>query len=377
MNNTPSSYVIIGAGLMGSATAWKLADRGHQVTILERSTPANANGSSHGSARILRYAYPDAFYTQLMVSAAVEWALLESESQSRLISPTGAVDFGTMRMPGHLASVLNEVGVENVLLTAKQARDRWPHIAFDTDVVWHAGAGVVDPERSVNAMLSLAERNGAVLHNDWTVASVVASDTGYRVTSTTGATVSAENVVVCVGGWLPETLGDLGLPDSVREKFPRLEVREEQAYHFPYRDKSTEWPALIHKRRELEIYALPGGADAGHRGMKVAQYNGGHVIESASKSSGEIDPANRERVISYVKQYLPGLVPEPYAETTCLFTNAPNDDFVIDRIDGITIVSSCSGHGGKFAPLIGRIAADLADGSREIPQRFRSLTLVS
>ena len=75
--------------------------------------------------------------------------------------------------------------------------------------------------------------------------------------------------------------------------------------------------------------------------------------------------------MAYVTRYFPGLVPEPYAETTCLFTNTPDEEFVIDEVDGITIVSPCSGHGAKFAPLTGEMAADLASGVRRPPQRFQ------
>jgi sarcosine oxidase len=84
-----------------------------------------------------------------------------------------------------------------------------------------------------------------------------------------------------------------------------------------------------------------------------------------------IDPENRRRVAEYVREYLPGLVPEPYAETTCLFTNTPTEDFVIDSAEGITVVSPCSGHGAKFAPVIGELAADVASSAGGVPARFR------
>jgi sarcosine oxidase len=126
----------------------------------------------------------------------------------------------------------------------------------------------------------------------------------------------------------------------------------------------------------MQTYSLPGGRDAalpdGRRGQKLAEYNGGTPIPTAAAQTGAVDPANRERVVDYVKRTLPGLVPEPYAETTCLFTNTPTEDFAIDGVDGIIVASPCSGHGAKFAPLVGRIAADLADGTALTPPRFRA-----
>lgn len=316
---------------MGSATAWKLATRGHHVTLVERSGPAHAGGSSHGSARIFRYTYPDPFYTRLVIEAAEEWSLLEAESGIQLISSTGAVDFGSTRQPAHLASVLDDAGIDNTLLTAERARNRWPQIAFDTDVVWHPGAGVLDPERSVHAMVELAVKSGAELFTDWTVQSVKRAGMRYVVRSSAGEIINTDHVIVCAGAWLPEILGELDLPNAVVRAFPPLEVRQEQAYHFPFRAELSDWPSIIHNRQGMEIYALPGGIDAGYRGMKVAEFNGGEVIGSASRQTGTVDPANRERLVDYVREYLPGLIPKPYAETTCLFTNAPDGDFIIDH----------------------------------------------
>jgi sarcosine oxidase len=370
-----TEYAVVGAGLSGAATAWHLAARGHDVALLERSTPANDAGSSHGSARIFRYAYPEEFYTGLVQEAKVGWDELARLSGKQLITPTGAVDYGTIREPERLAAVLSARGIDHELLSADDARRRWPHIAFDTQVLWHPGAGVIDAHESVASMVDQAVAHGAQLHNDWAVASITASNGGYLLKSADGRSVQAANVIVAAGGWLPQLLGSLSLPSSFLASVPPIEVRQEQAYHFPYADgtdhNASPWPTFIHKREGWQAYGLPGGRDAGFRGQKIAEYDGGKVLPSAADQDGLIDPANRRRVIEYVEQYLPGLVPEPYAETTCLFTNTPTEDFIIDRVDGITILSPCSGHGAKFAPLIGQLAADLATGAGEVPEQFR------
>ncbi|WP_043236566.1 FAD-dependent oxidoreductase [Streptomyces violaceusniger] len=101
------------------------------------------------------------------------------------------------------------------------------------------------------------------------------------------------------------------------------------------------------------------------------EFNGGKILPSAADQDGLMDAANRARVVAYVKRYLPGLAPVPYAETTCLFTNPPTEDFLVDSAAGITLVSPCSGHGAKFAPLIGEIAADVATRSSPPPEQFR------
>ncbi|MFK4299302.1 sarcosine oxidase [Arthrobacter sp. GAS37] len=369
-----SEFVVVGAGLAGAATAWQLAARGHEVTILERTQPASHDGSSHGSARIFRYAYPDEFYTRAVIESKSLWDELDRASGLELITPYGAVDYGPERQPEQLARILAETGVEHELLSAAEARARWPHIAFDTAVLWHPGAGVIDAESAVNAMIGQAVKRGARLLTGWNVSRVEKRRSGYRVVSDGWETRDAGNVIISAGGWLPSLLGQLPLPAGFLARLPEFAVRQEQAYHFPYRSDDGPWPTFIHKGADIQTYGLPGGRDAGFAGQKVAEYNGGKFIPSAAAQTGLVDPVNRQRVVDYVRKYLPGLDPEPYAETTCLFTNTPNEDFLIDRTGGLTIVSPCSGHGAKFAPLIGQWAADLATRTGDVPGRFRQAT---
>lgn len=370
-----AEYIVIGAGLTGAAAAWKLAQRGHEVALLERTVPAAADASSHGSARIFRYAYPDSFYTDLVCKARTAWDELELASGQQLISPHGSVDYGALRNPRHLAAVLESAGVEHELLSAADARARFAGIAFDTEVLWHPGAGVIDAERSVLAMVAQAKAHGARIETNWPVASIEPAGSGYQVNSADGRSYVGSRIVVAAGGWLPGLLGNLPLPAGFAGSVPTMDVYQENAYHFPYLDQDPEarlaWPTYIHKDPAFRSYGLPGGRDAGFRGQKVAEYMGGRRMDSAAAQDGRIDPANRERVIDYVKRYLPGLDPTPYAETTCIFTSTPTEDFIMDETQGITIMSPCSGHGAKFAPLLGDLAADLATGTGTVPELFR------
>jgi len=376
MDGTESfDYAVVGAGLAGAATAWRLAQRGHSVVILERAEPANDAGSSHGSARIFRYVYADPFYTRLVKDSVAGWKELESVHGGSLITPTGCVDHGEVRGPRQLASVLEEAGLSHELLSPREAAERWPQFSFDTEVLWHSAAGVIDAQSAVHAMVAAAVAQSATLLSGWPVASVAKSGAGYTLAGPEGRTVTARKVVIAAGGWLPGLLAGLELPAGFLRSLPRFEIRQETAFHFPYREQpapDTGWPTFIHKADWIQVYGLPGGRDAGHRGQKIAEFNGGKVLADASAQDGKIDPDHRRRMVEYVKRHLPGLVPEPYAETTCLFTNTPNEDFVIDRAEGITILSPCSGHGAKFAPLLGEMAANLASGTGRVPQRFRT-----
>ncbi|GAB3270710.1 FAD-dependent oxidoreductase [Kineosporia babensis] len=367
------SVLVVGGGLAGASAAWRLAARGMDVTLLERHVPATEHGSSHGSARIFRFPYPQELYVSLVKDSEAGWAELSELHGSPLITPTGALDFGAERDPHGLAEVLAKLEVEHELLSPEAAQQRWPQITFDSDVLFHPGGGVLDAENTVRAMVSAAQALGARVLTGWPVQRLERTSKGFRAVADDGRAVEAGRVVVSAGGWLPELLGRLDLPSAFVKAFPDLEVREENAFHFPYRSPEDVWPTLIHKRSDICVYALPGGRDAGFRGQKVAEYNAGKVISSASGKTGVIDPANRRRVVDYVRRYLPGLEPEPYAETTCLFTNTPTEDFVIDGMDGVTVLSACSGHGAKFAPVLGELAADVVLGTAEMPREFRVL----
>ena len=375
-----SEYVVVGAGLAGAAAALALATRGENVTVLERHTPANGRGSSHGSARILRYAYPERLYTELVVRARHLWDEIQCLGETTLISSTGALDHGQERHLTQLVDALTHAGVEHEVLDASGAEARWPQFHFDSDVLWHPAAGVIDSERAVTTMLDLARATGrARILENWEATEVTKrSAGGLRVTSATGETVEGKRVIVAAGAWLPVLLQKLDLPSGFLSSLPKFEVRQEQAFHMPYREANAngypihEWPTFIHKSNELSTYGLPGGRDAGSRGQKLAQFNGGRLLGSALDQDGRITDEMRTRMVEYAKRYLPGLVPVPYAETTCLFTNTPTDDFVIDEASGIVVVSACSGHGAKFAPLLGKFAADLATGSGKVPEQFRA-----
>ena len=185
----PSKYAVIGAGLAGSATAWHLASRGHEVTLLEQVTPGHAGGSSHGSARIFRYAYPEHLYSRMVVEAKPLWDEVEQGSGKHIITPTGALDFGTRRDPERLARVLGDVSVEHELLSARQAAERWPGFRFDTPVLWHPGAGVINAQAAVEAMVGLAVAQGAHLKSGWKLVSVDRAGAGYRLASADGDVV--------------------------------------------------------------------------------------------------------------------------------------------------------------------------------------------
>lgn len=355
---------VVGAGLMGAATAWQLARQGHEVTLIEAYGIGHRHGSSHGTSRIFRRAYADPFYVGLTGQACEHWRELERDSSTPLLRTTGGLDVGEGRDPEGLAAVLGAAGVPYELLGAEAAAERWPYIRFTGPALYHPDAGVVDADQTVAACVRRAVEHGA---DAWTGVRVtgvdVLGDHKVRLRADDGREIVAGTVVVAAGAWLPE----LRLPLML----PPLRVTQQQVFHFAQRDPGVRWPILVSKDETMQVFGLPSGADGGPLpAVKAAEHDRG-TPTTARTRDGVVDPSSRTRVSAFVRDRLPGLVPDPVAEATCLYTTTRDEDFVLDREGPFVIVSPCSGHGAKFAPLIGAMAAGLATGRTEPHPRFR------
>src|ERR1700677_390335 len=360
-----AGVVVVGGGLAGSAAAWALSRRGKQVVLLEAFEPGHVNGSSHGSARIFRRAYPDPLYVQLTGEARALWHELEDEAGEELIRVTGAIDFGPGPLPRIMYDLLTEQHVPVELLRPAQARERWPGFAFGDDdhIMYHPEGGVIDAGRAVRAMQRLAAERGADIRHGTRV-TAIAEDGTVR---TQDGDLKAEAVIVAAGAWTGALLRDhLTLP---------LTVTQMTAFHFattattPTTPAAAECPTFIYYPGDspVPVYGLPSGSDA-PGAIKVGVHGMGTVTTGDDRDFRP-DPRVRNRAQRVVMMKVPGLEPEPLAELTCLYTSTPSEDFILDRRGAIVVVSACSGHGAKFAPLTGEIAADLAEGQPP-KQRF-------
>jgi monomeric sarcosine oxidase len=367
---TRADLIIVGAGLAGSAAARAAAARGLDVVVLEAFAPGHRNGSSHGSARIFRRAYPDPLYVRLTGVAEGLWRQLEDQSGERLLTLTGGLDFGADRDPRALHEVLVSCGVPAELMTAQAAAERWPYFDFARagQVMYHPGAGVLDPEHAMAALIRLAAAHGADIRFGLPVTRLEPAAAGdAAVAHTDSGSFTAPVIAVTAGAWTTPLLdGVLSLPP--------LTVTQQQIFHFapvrPPAAADAPWPVFICQDGSDNCYGLPGGRDGEVPGaIKVGEHAGFRVTSAAGRDF-IVDPAARARVTSLIDRRLPGLSSVPVNEATCLYTWTANEDFVLDRSGPFVVASPCSGHGAKFAPLLGEIIADLAAGKPAPDPRF-------
>jgi sarcosine oxidase len=349
-----ADVIVVGAGLMGAAAAWALSARGHSVVVLEARRAGHREGSSHGSSRVFRRGYREPHYIAMTGLALDRWRRLEAEAGMPLLTMTGGLDHG--RDPQGMYDALRAGGVDCVILSPDEASSRWPHMRFAGRVVHYGVAGVFDPELATAQMLRLAAGRGATVAHESPVSAVELA-ASHVLVKVAGRTLRAETVVAAAGPWTGELLRRAVV-------LPPLTVTQQQVFHFARRDRDDDavWPIALHDDVPA-IYALPGGADGGVAGnMKLGEHDPGRVT-TADGRDGVVDPLARERIVEHVRRWWPGLEPSPIAESSCLYTWTDDRDFVIDRVGPLVVLSPCSGHGAKFAPLIGEWAADLVEGA--------------
>jgi monomeric sarcosine oxidase len=367
-----ADLIVVGAGLAGSAAAHAAAKRGLSVVVLEAFGPGHRKGSSQGSARIFRRAYPDPLYVRLTGRAGELWRELEAEAGERLLTRTGGIDFGPVREPARLHELLTAHCVSAELLPEQAAAERWPGFDFAGagPVVFHPDAGVLDPDTAITAMLGLATARGADVRFHSLVTRLEAGGDG-AIARTDNDTFTAPVAVVAAGAWLAPLLDGL-------VALPPLTVTQQQVFHFAQaqaglaRLAGEPWPVFVFQDETDFCYGLPGGMDGEVPGtIKIGEHDPGKPT-TASGRDYRVDVASRDQVIDFACRRLPGLDPQPVNESTSLYTWTTNEDFILDRPAGgpFVIASPCSGHGATFAPLVGEILADLVAGKPSPEPRF-------
>lgn len=373
MNGLAAGYdvITIGLGAMGSAATYHLAKRGARVLGLDAHARGHTLGSSHGKSRIIREAYfeaPD--YVPLVQRAYELWRTLEAESGRALLTVTGGLNLGrpaSAMVSGALASA-RQHNLPYERLTPAEVNARFPGFTLPEDFigVFEPNAGILDPEACVGAHLDLAAKHGATLRHEEPVTSWTPLPDGVRVETATGQYV-ASGLVIAAGPWAGEQLAELALP---------LEIQRVVNVHFaPSRPElyaPDRSPIFLLEGEEGDYYGFP---NLPGQGVKIGRHDLGELCTARTVRRG-VDPEEIEALRAVLNRYLPGAAGEVRWTLTCMYTNTPDRHFILDtypRQPRIAYGAGFSGHGFKFASIIGEILADLAaTGATARPIEFLS-----
>ncbi len=351
--------LVLGLGGMGSATLYALAQRGVRACGVEQLGVAHDRGSSHGDTRIIRKAYfehPD--YLPLLNRAYDLWEELQRAAGKQLF-----VRCPMMVAGAPAAEVIKglEICYENhdlphERLSAAAAHQRYPqfHLPEDFIVYLDPVAGFLYPETCIAAQIGRAQKWGATVYNNEKVESWEENKNGFRV-KTERREIAAEKLIITAGAWANRELASLKLPlqiwrrvmfwydcgnlaDFERERFPIFYVETQRGgfYGFPAID---EW------------------------GLKVAEHTTPQVISDPDLVNRTLAAGDEPPVLDFLREFLPGLAPRRSKFSVCMYTMTPDGHFIIDRHPlrpNLVFAAGFSGHGFKFAPVVGEILSDLA-----------------
>jgi len=341
--------IVVGLGGMGSAAAAHVAARGKRVLGLEQFQPAHDHGSSHGRSRVIRLAYFEhPAYVPLLRRAYELWRRLERATGRELLQITGGLMIGLPEsevVAGSLRSA-REHQLDHEMLEAADIRRRFPPFTPQPDMValHEREAGVVFPEEAIRAHLDMAVDHGAHVHFDERVEDWQVLPSGTIEVRTARARYQTERLILAPGWWASTLFKLDWLP---------LEVEPQQLHWFLPAGGAAAFSA---DRFPIYIWDLGGGTQ--FYGFPAEDDGRVKVAFFRSKVTGE--RAMREALHPALPSLADGTL---VATVTCKYTLTPDHHFVIGLHPdwpNVTIVSPCSGHGFKFASVIGEIAADLA-----------------
>ena len=348
--------IVAGLGAMGSATVANCAARSQKVLGLERWTPGHRYGSSHGDSRIIREMYFEhPMYVPLLQRAYERW-----KEFGNLLHVTGGLMIGRddeMLVQGTLRSA-REHNLAHEVLSPREVKKRHPAFDLREDLVAvvDPNAGWLDPEECNAAHLKSAAKLGAELHFEEPVTSWISNENGVSVT-TPVARYHAEHLVLCVGACIPTLLNGLTLP---------LEVERQVVFWFDQQGPEYDQASFPIWACEYKPGTINYGFPRLSRGVKSSIMHDGKTSQSSEEVNRSVRKTEAAALRSSLEPVLPNLAKAPVRDSdVCLFTNTPDHNFIIDwhpEFPNVLISSACSGHGFKFASVIGEIQSNLVSG---------------
>src|SRR5579871_6765454 len=327
--------VIVGAGGVGAMAAWRLAKAGVEVIALEQFRLDHDRGSSYGDSRIVRRVYPDLLYTGLMADAYTLWDELQAQTPDPIIVRAGGVFYGPADHPAVLEAqqALAAGGVEYEVLDAAESGRRFPALALQTGevAVYEPSMGYARASLCVRAAARLARQHGAVIREECAIVEIEPGGRetgGVRVKTQAGETIAADRLVLTAGPWAGPMLTRLGM------QIPLVVTRQAYIHLRPAQHADAfevgRFPVWIDAA--VFGYGFPLLADAPGVTIGLHYHRTPTTPDTVDR---EVSEEDRDAVRRFAAVRFPWLSGEVVYEKVCLYTNTPDEDFVIDTLPGI------------------------------------------
>ncbi len=361
-----NSVIIVGGGIMGVQSAYHLALLGHTVTLLDQRDVPNQWAASGDHLRVFRLTYgKDAFYTEMALKAMPMWLELNTLAEETLLLQNGVLELAAKAAGYESASmaVLKERKVRFEKLTPPDVKKRYPMYksgAFKW-ALFHPDGGMIWASRAVAATASVAQRKGVKIRNGVKIVGVQKDKTGIKsVKDATGKVWEADKFLFTTGYWSNELLKPWGVPIKV--------TKQEQLFLRPQEGRGRYRP------EHFPVFASQAGGFYGFpvhiQGfIKIADHRKGPVVKTANPDEQRtLAPKFEKSCRKFLKQYMPELADfSDFEGHVCWYDNTPDDDFIMDRLPDAPngfVAAGFSGHGFKFAPIVGKSMAELIVGGK-------------
>jgi len=351
--------IVVGAGIVGSSTAYQLAKSGKSVLLLEQFSLDNDRNSSHGGSRIFRFAHEEAVYMPLAKDALKAWRQLEKESNMELLRQCGFLWAGSHELTQKRAANMRKNGVESLILKGKEIGEKYKHLNFDE--TWSAlldpNGGVLFADKCVLATQKLARKHGARIHDHEKVLRIDSEDIVHVYTNKSHYTSS--KIIITAGPWLEKILPSLGI--SAKAQLMGVNYYKIKSNHHLFKTENGSPMVVFGDHIDPLVYALP---DVDMPGYVKA---GVHMGISIDPDGDRTQPDWMETIPSkYFGIHIPDLdTTKTVKKVSCMYTVSEDEYFIIDKSpkhSNVFVAGGFSGYGFKFGLIVGEIMTKMAFG---------------
>lgn len=353
--------VVIGVGGMGSAAVYHLARRGYDVVGIEQYNIPHVRGSSHGITRIFRLPqYENTNYVPIARRALELWKDLGVDHPRKLLHQVGSVDVGPDDDDDSVYTNSKRActthNIDHGDLTGAELNKRFPgyNLPEKYRAVFQPDGGFLDCEQCTVAHVESAHAHGATVRARETVQDWDHNEDSITIRTNRQA-YTANQLVITAGAWTGQLLPSLA---DILE--PERQVLGWFQPTHPAQFEPERCPVFVADVEEGHFYGVPSYEVPG---FKVGKFN--HLGETGIPEDLANEPSREDEQIlrEFVEQYFPKAGGPTMRLSSCMFTNTPDEDFLLDThpdYENVVVGAGFSGHGFKFASVIGEILADLA-----------------